>query len=212
MKSVTRQFDNLKRIYTFIEDNQWQCNILNAIQNKFLLEPLLARKYSCILFLQYSKFNLTSKRRMQRVYGDSLEKCAALTLVFLASDSDSFFKSVLNEHFIKNNDDNGSNTEIMISSPVDYYDILLSDEYCWPIVWQLFSTIDTVELDKQLLINLRDLRTILTGEILDSACSLVKQAIAVKGGMILSRRLLDLSRIRTILKSLMMIGGKLVYI
>ena len=24
LKSVTRQFDNLKRIYTFIEDNQWQ--------------------------------------------------------------------------------------------------------------------------------------------------------------------------------------------
>lgn len=207
LKSVTRQFDNLKRIYTFIEDNQWQCNMLSSIENKFLLDPLLARKYSCVLFLQYSKFNLTSKRRMLRVFGDGLEKCAALTLVFLASDSDSFFKSVLSEFFMKNKD---SSTEVIISSPVDYYyDILLLDDNCWPIVWQIFSCIDTVELDKQLLINLRDLRTILTGEILDSACLLVRQAIFANGGTLASKRLLDPPRIRTILKSLMQIGGHL---
>jgi hypothetical protein len=207
LKSVTRQFDNLKRIYTFIEDNQWQCNILSSIESNFLLDPLLARKYSCVLFLQYSKFNLTSKKRMQRVCFDGLEKCAALTLVFLASDSDSFFKAVVSE-YISTSDDNESLTNL-INSPIDYYNILLIDDCCWPIVWKIFSDIDTVELDKQMLINLRDLRTILTGEVLDTACSIVLKAIIAKGETISSRRMLDLPRIRTVLKSLMQIGGHL---
>ena len=206
LKSVTRQFDNLKRIYTFIEDNQWQCNILGSIQSSFLLDPLLARKYSCVLFLQYSKFNLTSKKRMQRVCGDGLEKCAALTLVFLGSDNESFYKSVLNEYFSKVED---KITMDAVSSPIIYYDVLLDDESCWPIVWQIFGHIDTVELDKQMLINLRDLRQILTGEVLDVACNLVKQAVIAKGGLIASRRSLDLPRIRTVLKSLILIGGHL---
>lgn len=211
LKCVTRQFDNLKRIYTFIEDNQWQFNILRSIEANFLLDPLLARKYSCVIFLQFSKFNLTSKRRMQRVCGDGLEKCAALTLVFLGSDSESFLKSVLTEYFLMNDNkdtESGKQTGRSVCA-VDCYDVLQIDECCWPIVWKIFSTIDTVELDKQLLINLRDLRTILTGEVLDSACNLVRQAINNKGGIIASKRLLDLSRIRTVLKSLMQIGGHL---
>ena len=214
LKCVTRQFDNLKRIYTFIEDNQWQFNILRSIEVNFLLDPLLARKYSCVIFLQFSKFNLTSKRRMQRVCGDGLEKCAALTLVFLGSDSESFSKSVLSEYFLINDNKDvesggGSNTVGRVVSAVDCYEVLQLDECCWPIVWQIFSTIDTVELDKQLLINLRDLRTILTGEILDSACNLVRQSINNKGGSIANKRQLDMPRIRTVLKSLMQIGGHL---
>lgn len=209
LKSVTRQFDNLKRIYTFIEDNQWQCNIFGSIVTNFLLDPLLARKYSCVLFLQYSKFNLTSKKRMQRVCGDGLEKCAALTLVFLGSDNESFYKSVLNEYLSKIEDKNTVHAVTTASSPIEYYEVLLHDDSCWPIVWHIFGDIDTVELDKQMLINLRDLRQILTGEVLDIACNLVKQAVIAKGGLIASRRLLDLPRIRTVLKSLILIGGHL---
>jgi Acidic fibroblast growth factor binding (FIBP) len=209
LKCVTRQFDNLKRIYTFIEDNQWQCNILTSIEKNFLLDPLLARKYSCVIFLQYSKFNLTSKKRMQRVCGDGLEKCAALTLVFLGSDSESFFKSVVAQYFLKNDSKESASLTATHTSPLDYYEVLLYDELCWPIVWEIFTAIDTVELDKQMLINLRDLRTILTGEVLDVACSLVRQAIVAKGGIITTRRLLDVARIRTVLKSLMQIGGHL---
>ena len=154
LKCVTRQFDNLKRIYTFIEDNQWQCNILRSIERNFLLDPLLARKYSCIIFLQFSKFNLTSKKRMVRLCWDGLEKCAALTLVFLGSDSESFFKSILKQYCIVNDGTDSTSSVSTQSSPVDYYEILNDDTSCWPVVWQIFSAIDTVELDKQLLINL----------------------------------------------------------
>ena len=210
LKCVTRQFDNLKRIYTFIEDNQWQCNILRSIERNFLLDPLLARKYSCIIFLQFSKFNLTSKKRMVRLCWDGLEKCAALTLVFLGSDSESFFKSILKQYCIVNDGTDSTSSVSTQSSPVDYYEILNDDTSCWPVVWQIFSAIDTVELDKQLLINLRDLRTLLTGEVLDTACNLVRQGILSKGAAIAnSKRLLDPSRIRTVLKALMQIGGHL---
>ena len=209
LKSVTRQFDNLKRVYTLLEDNQWQCNILKSIENNFLLDPLLARKYSCVLFLQYSKFNLTSKKRMQRVCGAGLEKCAALTLAFLGSDNESFCKAILSEYFIRNEDDDEISPSNSRISPIEYYDILLCDDSCWPFVWQIFSAIDSIELDKQMLINLRDLRQMLTGEVLDSACNQVKHAIVMHGGIIASRKLLDLPRIRMVLKSLMQIGGHL---
>ena len=91
LRSVTRQFDNLKRCYTQIEDLE-DCNLFEYMSSNILLPTELARKYACILFLLYSKFNLTSKRRIQRVKLRELEKCAAVTLACLVSDSDTFFR------------------------------------------------------------------------------------------------------------------------
>lgn len=91
---------------------------------------------------------------MVRLCWDGLEKCAALTLVFLGSDSESFFKSILKQYCIVNDGTDSTSSVSTQSSPVDYYEILNDDTSCWPVVWQIFSAIDTVELDKQLLINL----------------------------------------------------------
>jgi hypothetical protein len=88
--------------------------------------------------------------------------------------------------------------------------------------------VDTVELEKQLLGDLRDLRTVLTGEVLDQACALARAALTdradrtdrdragstgpglVQGGSAsglrgtgagaTKRKQMDLTRIRTILK------------
>ncbi len=66
---VTRQFDNIKRIFTFLEDSMSgndSGSIMSFISGSFLLGPNLSKKYFCISFLLYSKFNLTSKRRVQK--------------------------------------------------------------------------------------------------------------------------------------------------
>ncbi len=68
LRRVTRQFDNIKRVYTTFEDSSnLNDNIYSFITNNFLLSSNLCKKYACITFLMYSKFNLTSKRRIQRV-------------------------------------------------------------------------------------------------------------------------------------------------
>ena len=188
---------------------------------------------------------------MLRITCEKLENCAALTLTFLAADSDLFFQSLLVEYelweFSRMDKDtkknvsygdvsNNNHKESMTSSSsssssssfnedgsltlpptlVTYYAILSSDARCWPAVWRIFGTIETLELDKQMLINLRDARTMLTGDVLDAACQLVRDTIAQKvtsssgsGSNIVARRLLDLSRIRTVLKALAQIGGHL---
>lgn len=68
LRRVTRQFDNIKRIYTAFEDSSnLNDNIYSFITNTFLLSSNLCKKYACITFLMDSKFNLTAKRRIQRV-------------------------------------------------------------------------------------------------------------------------------------------------
>ena len=194
---------------------------------------------------------------MLRITCEKLENCAALTLTFLAADSDLFFQSLLVEYELwefnrrendtkrnssyseisnNNNNNNNNHKDSMMSSSnsfngdgsltlpptlATYYDILSTDARCWPAVWRIFGTIETLELDKQMLINLRDARTMLTGDVLDAACQLVRDTIAQKvttsssssssssGSNLVARRLLDLSRIRTVLKALAQIGGHL---
>lgn len=160
---------------------------------------------------------------MLRVTCEKLENCAALTLTFLAADSDLFFQSLLQEAScgyqlgdagsdVGTSENSGRRNDQMgkVLPPIDHYDSILScDEKCWPVVWRIFGTIETLDLDKQMLINLRDARTVLTGDVLDQACQLVKDAVAIKGSTITARRQLDLSRIRTVLKALAQIGGHL---
>ncbi len=66
IRRVTRQFDNIKNICTAFEDASSN-NIYIFIIRNFLLNHQLARKYACIVFLITTKFNLTSKRRIQRI-------------------------------------------------------------------------------------------------------------------------------------------------
>lgn len=68
LRRVTRQFDNIKRVYVSFEDSSnLNDNIYSFVSNNFLLSSNLSKKYACITFLMDSKFNLTAKRRIQRV-------------------------------------------------------------------------------------------------------------------------------------------------
>jgi hypothetical protein len=75
--------------------------------------------------------------------------------------------------------------------------------------------VETVELDKQLLANLRDLRPVLTGDALDQACSLVKNAMAdsdrERGTALLKRKQLDSTKLRTIIKCKYLLTHHTVY-
>lgn len=91
LRSITRQFDNVKRIYTaYEESSNLMDNLYQFINNAYLLSPALSKKYACILFLQYCKFNLTTKKRLTKVTYSALENCAALVMTFLNADGVTF--------------------------------------------------------------------------------------------------------------------------
>lgn len=69
LRSVTRQYDNIKRVFNAYEDpiNIIENNLYTFCTKNFLLGPQLARKYACIIFLLVTKFNLTSKKRLLNI-------------------------------------------------------------------------------------------------------------------------------------------------
>jgi hypothetical protein len=68
LRRITRQLDNIKRIFSTFEDSPTVVgNIYNIIAKSYLLSHSLCKRYACIIFLLYSKFNITSKRRMQKI-------------------------------------------------------------------------------------------------------------------------------------------------
>jgi hypothetical protein len=228
LRKVTRQFDNIRRVYLGIEEIQkFECNILEYCLKNIGLDLKLARRYACIVFLLYSKFNLVSKKRMQLIGCQSLELCGALILSCLASDINMFYKtfSIIDKY--NNNDCNISNSSSSTSlsdniplsvltkidsqgsignemdtskSSSDEFELapqaLLEgrDDECWHVVWSIFSTIDTIDVDKQLLYNLRDIKILLTGDTLDNATANIRNALLEQGGSIITKKLLDSSR------------------
>lgn len=277
LRSVTRQFDNLKRLYTAVEDND-KCNLFDFVQRNVLLTPELSRKYACILFLLYSKFTLTSKKRMTRVNLPGLEKCAALTLACLVSDCNTFFRlskevegdgstgaaaqGSQRSHSASISSSSSSPTPANVAPPVYIVDadsgsnrashsnslsiagaasagggaadgpalssspqgggnsLDLSDgamceristgdvTYCWNVVWSVFSHVEAVDPDKQLMNSLRDIKNALTGDTLNSGCQNVTNALVERGGGTIAKKM-EGSRLRTILKAIMQIGANL---
>lgn len=68
LRRVTRQFDNIKRIYSAFEDSTNQIgNLYTYLTKTYLMPSNLAKRYAFINFLVYSKFNLTNKKRILRV-------------------------------------------------------------------------------------------------------------------------------------------------
>jgi len=69
LRSVTRQYDNIKRVYNAYEDpnNTVENNIYTFMTKNYLLSPQLSRRYACVLFLLVQKFNLTAKKRLLNV-------------------------------------------------------------------------------------------------------------------------------------------------
>jgi hypothetical protein len=68
LRRVTRQYENLKRVYSYFEETVHNIdNLYTFVSKQFLLNSQLSKKYACIIFLLYHKFNLTTKRRIQRL-------------------------------------------------------------------------------------------------------------------------------------------------
>ena len=69
LRSVTRQYDNIKRVYNAYEDpnNTVENNIYTFLTKNYLLSPQVSRRYACMLFLLVQKFNLTAKKRLLNV-------------------------------------------------------------------------------------------------------------------------------------------------
>jgi len=93
--SVTRQFENLHRIYLSLEDLQFQVNFMGFIQSSYALPSWISRKYACLLFLVAGRFDVNSKKRLQRLSCSELENCAAASMACLLPDLKTFleFKS-----------------------------------------------------------------------------------------------------------------------
>ena len=222
---MTRQFDNIRRIYLAVEEGpKFECNLLSFCAQQYGLALPLARKYACIIFLLYSRFNLTSKKRLQKLSSEAMELSAALILGFLAPDQDflySAFSALGSASAKQAMGSSSSKPYLSPSTPASkktssffYDDIPLEllngdDDKCWAVAWSTFGRMDTVELDKQLLSNLRDVRTVLTGEVLDSGCASVRAALQECGGPVTAKKIMEPFRIRVILKALMQIGANL---
>lgn len=72
IRRITRQYDNLKKMFSLFEENSIHHhhnydNLYSFISKTYLLNHHLSKKYTCILFLLYHKFTLTSKRRIQKL-------------------------------------------------------------------------------------------------------------------------------------------------
>lgn len=69
LHTITRQFDNIKRIFNSYEDSTSPSvnNIYVFITKNYLLSHSLAQKYTCIIFLLISRFNLSSKKRLLHI-------------------------------------------------------------------------------------------------------------------------------------------------
>lgn len=90
--SVTRQFENLHRIYLTLEDLQFQTNFMGFIETSYALPPSLSRKYACLLFLVAGRFDVNSKKRLQKLSCVELENCAAASMACLLPDLKTFLE------------------------------------------------------------------------------------------------------------------------
>ena len=96
--SVTRQSENIKRIYQMFEESkQFQGNLIKYLEANFLLPINLCQRYASVTFLIYSKFNLTLKKKLSKIPCISLENCASVIMALLLPDN-VIFNSVAVTH------------------------------------------------------------------------------------------------------------------
>ena len=210
IRRVTRQVNNIQRVFLSIEEGlKVDMKLPDICAKKFGLNPALSRKYATILFLLYSKFNLTSKKRMQRIPCEVLELFSGLILGCLASDTNSYYDAFdqTPKRLAATPDEN-----VLTFEGFDLYfptALLTGDnDECWHVAWTIFDRVETLDLDKQLLTSLRDVRSILTGEILDHGCNYIKAELSERRGSSVKKGL-DVAKIRTIVKALLQIGANL---
>ncbi|XP_073461366.1 acidic fibroblast growth factor intracellular-binding protein [Aquarana catesbeiana] len=73
LKSCRRQFDNFKRVFKVVEEMRG--NLVDNIQQNFLLSDKLARDYAAIVFFANSRFE-TGKRKLQYLTFEDFATCA----------------------------------------------------------------------------------------------------------------------------------------
>lgn len=190
---VTRQVENIRRVYAAVEEAQHQINLLNFLEAHFALPHNLARKYCCLLFILMGKFSVSSKRRVQRASLQDICDCAAVSMSCLMTDS-----SIFSAYW-------SLQTDIV----PDLYGISAAT---WNSVWRLVASVEVMEPDRQLVASLRDLKHLIGGgDALDVACALAKTSLQSRetrsAGMNVTKRVE--SRLKVILKSMISIGGNL---
>jgi hypothetical protein len=97
LKSVQRQYDNLRRVQFAYEDHLQSVgniNLVNFLEIHWLLPSLLAKQYAALVFLLGSKFSLSNKKRMQRVSCSDLQACGTITMALFVCSGDTYCKSV----------------------------------------------------------------------------------------------------------------------
>ncbi len=95
LKSIMRQYQNLKRVYSSVEERAEAgaaggLNLFNHVQSMYLLSTSLAKRYACIVFLFHAQFNIPAA--WKHVTCEKIEKCAALVLCCLVSQRAQFYK------------------------------------------------------------------------------------------------------------------------
>ncbi len=97
LRSVSRQFHNVKRIYAAMDDEEEEdFNLFGFVSTNYLLSHNLSRKYACIIFLFYSKFTIASllkNSRDKRLSFTNFERCAAVILACLICSNDVFYNN-----------------------------------------------------------------------------------------------------------------------
>lgn len=73
IKSCRRQFDNVKRVYKTVEDMAG--NLVQNIQQLFLLPENLAKKYAAVVYIANNRFE-TGKRKLQYLHFADFLHCS----------------------------------------------------------------------------------------------------------------------------------------
>jgi len=58
-----RQYDNLRNIYTFLEEKSFETPVPHVIAEQYKIPLVLAERYTCLMFILYSKITLQSKKK-----------------------------------------------------------------------------------------------------------------------------------------------------
>ncbi|EDW95273.2 acidic fibroblast growth factor intracellular-binding protein [Drosophila yakuba] len=79
LKSVRRQFDNVKRIFKAVEEMPG--TLTNNIKQHFFISTDLAKKYACIVFLACLRFE-TTKKKLQYLSFSDLLTCSHAIMIY----------------------------------------------------------------------------------------------------------------------------------
>lgn len=115
LRSVSRQFHNVKRIYAAMDDEEEEdFNLFGFVSTNYLLSHSLSRKYACIIFLFYSKFTISSllkNSRDKRLTFTNFERCALVTLACLICSHEVFYQYFPDERALYTSNSYGEKVE-----------------------------------------------------------------------------------------------------